>query len=32
MADRYDIRLPALRIQQGEQYIYTFGVDGKRIH
>lgn len=32
MADRYDIRLPALRIRQGEQFIYTFGVDGKRIH
>lgn len=32
MADRYDIRLPALRIRQGEQYIYTFGVDGKTIH
>ena len=32
MADRYDIRLPALRIRQGEQYIYCFGVDGKQIH
>ena len=32
MADRYDIRLPALRIRQGEQFIYCFGVDGKRIH
>lgn len=32
MADRYEIRLPALRIRQGEQAIYTFGVDGKRIH
>lgn len=32
MADRYDIRLPALRIRQGEQFIYTFGVDGKTIH
>ncbi len=32
MADRYDIRLPALRIQQGDQYIYSFGVDGKRVH
>lgn len=32
MADRYEIRLPALRIRQGEQFIYTFGVDGKQIH
>src|SRR3954462_202810 len=32
MADRYEIRLPALRIRQGQQYIYTFGVDGKRIN
>lgn len=32
MADRYDIRLPALRIRQGDQSIYAFGVDGKRIH
>src|SRR4051812_39738653 len=31
MADRYEIRLPALRIRQGQQYIYTFGVDGKMI-
>lgn len=32
MADRYDMRLPALRIRQGAQFIYAFGVDGKRIH
>ncbi|RYF54218.1 MAG: DGQHR domain-containing protein [Comamonadaceae bacterium] len=32
MADRYELRLPALRIRQGAQYIYTFGIDGKRIH
>ena len=32
MADRYDIRLPAIRIRQGSQFIYCFGVDGKRIH
>lgn len=32
MADRYELRLPALRIRQGAQFIYTFGVDGKRIH
>lgn len=31
MADRYELRLPALRIRQGAQFIYTFGVDGKRI-
>jgi DGQHR domain-containing protein len=32
MADRYEMRLPALRIRQGTQFIYTFAVDGKRIH
>ncbi len=32
MADQYTLRLPAIRIRQGGQYIYTFGVDGKRIH
>ncbi|GAA2745355.1 hypothetical protein GCM10009868_26540 [Terrabacter aerolatus] len=32
MADRYDLRLPALRIRQGRKHIYSFGVDGKRIH
>lgn len=32
MADRYELRLPALRIRQGAQFIYTFGIDGKRIH
>ena len=32
MADRYDIRLPALQIRQGTKHIYCFGVDGKRIH
>ena len=32
MADRYMLRLPALRIRQGTQYIYCFGVDGKKIH
>ena len=31
MADQYEIRLPSLRIRQGQQYIYTFGVDGKLI-
>ncbi|MFC6154816.1 DGQHR domain-containing protein DpdB [Nocardioides yefusunii] len=32
MTDRHDLRLPALQIKQGEQYIYAFGVDGKRVH
>lgn len=32
MADRYDIKLPAIRLRQGGQFIYCFGVDGKRIH
>lgn len=32
MADRYELRLPALRITQGGRHIYTFGVDGKRLH
>ena len=31
MADRYDLRLPALRITQGGRHIFTFGVDGKRL-
>ena len=32
MADQYEIRLPAIRIRQGNQFIFCFGVDGKRIH
>lgn len=32
MADQYEIRLPALRIRQGDKAIFAFGVDGKRIH
>ena len=32
MADRYLLRLPAIRIRQGSQYVYCFGVDGKRVH
>lgn len=32
MADRYELRLPALQIQQGTRQIYVFGVDGKRLH
>jgi DGQHR domain-containing protein len=32
VADRYDLRLPALRLRQGERHIYLFGVDGKKLH
>jgi len=32
VADQYTLRLPALRIRQGAQHIYCFGVDGKKIH
>ena len=32
MADRYTIRVPAIRVRQGEHFIYCFGIDGKRIH
>lgn len=32
MDDRYELRLPAIRIRQGMQFIYAFGIDGKRIH
>lgn len=32
MADQYTLRLPALEIKQGQQSIYSFAVDGKRIH
>lgn len=32
MPDRYDMRLPAIRLRQGGQHIYCFGVDGKLIH
>jgi len=31
VADRSTLRLPALRIRQGSQHIYCFGVDGKKI-
>lgn len=31
MADRYELRLPALQIRQGARQIYVFGVDGKRL-
>src|SRR4051794_14834191 len=32
MADRYELRLPALEILQGTRRIYLFGVDGKNLH
>ncbi|MGQ4617850.1 DGQHR domain-containing protein DpdB [Nocardia sp. R7R-8] len=31
MADRYDIRVPALQVRQGDRHIYCFGIDGKRL-
>ncbi len=31
MADRYEIRVPALQVQQGERHIYCFAIDGKRL-
>lgn len=31
MADQYQLRLPALRLTQGQHHIYMFGVDGKRL-
>ena len=32
MADRYELRLPALEVRQGNRKIYCFAVDGKKIH
>lgn len=32
MADRYTLRLPAIEIRQGGRRIYSFAVDGKRLH
>ena len=32
VADRYTIRVPAIRVRQGGHFIYCFGIDGKRIH
>ncbi|MFD3536062.1 DGQHR domain-containing protein DpdB [Streptomyces sp. NPDC058664] len=32
MADRYELRLPALEVHQGDRKIYCFAVDGKKIH
>lgn len=31
VADRYDLRVPAIRLAQGRHHIYIFGVDGKRL-
>jgi len=31
VADQYQLRLPALRLTQGQHHIYVFGVDGKRL-
>lgn len=31
MADKYDIRVPALEVKQGERRIYCFAVDGKHL-
>ncbi|WP_404314146.1 DGQHR domain-containing protein DpdB [Prescottella equi] len=32
MADKYEIRVPAIEVKQGERRIYCFAVDGKKIH
>ncbi|MCW0190513.1 MAG: DGQHR domain-containing protein DpdB [Rhodococcus sp.] len=32
MADKYEIRVPALEVRQGDRRIYCFAVDGKKIH
>jgi DGQHR domain-containing protein len=29
MADRYDLRLPCIRVKQGNRFLYSFAVDGK---
>ncbi len=29
MADRYELRLPCIRVKQGNRYLYSFAVDGK---
>lgn len=31
MADRYEVKVPALQVRQGERFIYCFAVDGKRL-
>src|SRR3954471_22458977 len=32
MADRYELRLPSLRVKQAGRDLYSFAVDGKRLH
>lgn len=32
MADRYELRVPAIEVRQGTRRIYCFAVDGKKIH
>jgi DGQHR domain-containing protein len=32
MADQYELRLPCLRVLQGDRALYSFAVDGKRLH
>lgn len=32
MSKRYELRVPAIEISQGSRRIYTFAVDGKKIH
>jgi DGQHR domain-containing protein len=31
MADRYEIKIPALAVRQGDRKIYCFGIDGKQL-
>jgi DGQHR domain-containing protein len=31
MADCYDLRLPCLRVMQGDRALYSFAIDGKRL-
>ena len=31
MADRYEIKLPALQVRQGGRFIYCFAIDGKAL-
>lgn len=31
MADKYEIRVPALQVRQGDRHIYCFAIDGKQV-
>src|ERR671933_135077 len=31
MADHYDLRLPCIRVTQGDRELYSFAVDGKQL-